>query len=610
MHMFLIPVIPIAKLKDLDQVVVNLSLSIWKLVPHLGGTSQIACLIPLIEPLCHLEETILRDSIVTSICKILAMLKTSPNDDILPLLYEMTQRLYEGDEESESFFGRVTIPYYLPSLYAITNDMENRGILRNILSKLITDDFPMVRSSVVKCIPQMALVFGKELTLSELNPYILSLCADENESVKVCTVEILVAYAKNLDILGISMEERCELLNCIRNVSFDSCWRVRLAISKQMSFFPSYFPSDRIGSDLLACIVNLIQDMDIEVRSVAITAVSSFYPIGGNLFLTEFVPIAKMLLDDPQKDMRKGLADACVDIAATAGQEIAANYFNDILIKLVGDTDPMVRIRILRKLPRIAEDIPSLCIRLVTLLRSYFSDPSWRIRVELCKAMPSIVKYLGIEFFTDHFLAEYLITFKDDVSTVRIASCASIEPLAEAAGFDFIKSHVFPIIKSLTNADYLHRLAMLTAVSGLLKTNPPEPFHTEILQLLVTCANDTVPNIRLHTGQVLKRDTHTDAYICVCLCIHTCVYAYMCVFMHMHAHLLLTEHCIPPTYTSLICVCAGSRQSPPSCARAESSSAHQIDASDVEQRQGQGRPVLRIPCPRSVHVMEGSVLLG
>lgn len=425
--------ITIAKTGDYDQVIIHLCQHLSLLLPYVGGPSEAGALIPIIEPLCHLEETVLREAITSSVCSILAVVPPD-HEDTMKAFFDMTQRLYDGDEESDSFFGRVSICFYLHALYDATADSDNKESIRDMYSKLIADDFPMVRSSAAKILPKLARTAPKDILIGEFMHYLSTLCSDESEAVKVAAVESLQPLGELLAAAGTSHEERAELISSVKSAAYDPSWRVRIAISRSLKFFVSFFAPERSASDLLPCGITLIQDVEIEVRSIAIEAMAPFYAVSGNSFLTEFVAVAKLLLEDPQCAMKKGLADVCIDVAAQAGPEIAANYFNDLIIKLIGDADPMVRLRVLKKLDVIAQDIPSLCVRLVSTLRQFFSDAHWRTRLELAKSMPAVVKHFGMEFFLDHFLAEFLITLKDDVCDVRFATCDALRPLMEAAG--------------------------------------------------------------------------------------------------------------------------------------------------------------------------------
>lgn len=497
----------LAKLNDLDQVTLQLSRFISHLLPYSGGPKEAACLIPLIEPLCHIEESMIRESVTSSVCTILKTLSPE-HEEVMKAYFEMTQRLYEGDEENESFFGRVSICCYIDFLYSAAVDSENKESIREMFSKLVSDESPMVRTAAAKALPRLAAqAEDKSILTSEMLSLQCTLCADECEAVKLIAVENLKAFA---DLVASASEtnggsSRLELLNTVKSACYDISWRVRLAISRDLSFFASFFPSDRIASDLLPCACSLIQDIEIEVRSVAILSLPSFYPSSGMTFLSDFVPIAKLLLEDPQNSMRKGLADACASVACLAGQELASSYFYEIMETLLTDSDPMVRLRLLKQLPLIAEDLPSFIIRVESHLSSYYVDTHWRSRAEMCTSSPSLLKHCGIDYFSDHFLQKFMALFKDSVNEVRMAAATSLSGIVDAAGIDFARTHAFPVLRALAAGDYLQRITMLTSVGALLQarhSTVEESFQSEVLAYAINAASDSVPNIRICAAKV------------------------------------------------------------------------------------------------------------
>ena len=78
----------------------------------------------------------------------------------------------------------------------------------------------------------------------------------------------------------------------------------------------------------------------------------------------ELSPIATQLVDDPVPNVRKLLTELCVDVAAKVGPEVVGSTISDLVVKLMDDDDPLVRLRVIRKIPVIAEEAPSLCTRL------------------------------------------------------------------------------------------------------------------------------------------------------------------------------------------------------------------------------------------------------
>ena len=72
-------------------------------------------------------------------------------------------------------------------------------------------------------------------------------------------------------------------------------------------------------------------------------------------------------------------------------------------------------------------------------------------------------------------------------------------------GVDFTYERIFPSIRTMSNAEYLLRLSMLNALSGLMRANLPagDAFQSEVLSFAVSATNDQVPNVRIRACQVL-----------------------------------------------------------------------------------------------------------
>ena len=87
-----------------------------------------------------------------------------------------------------------------------------------------------------------------------------------------------------------------------------------------------------------------------------------FHIVGGEPFLSEIVPIAQQLADDPVINVRKAVAEMIVDISAKCGEESSARLMNDLVIKVMEDEEPLVRLRIIRKIHILADEKSRLLI--------------------------------------------------------------------------------------------------------------------------------------------------------------------------------------------------------------------------------------------------------
>ena len=68
----------------------------------------------------------------------------------------------------------------------------------------------------------------------------------------------------------------------------------------------------------------------------------------------------------------------------------------------------------------------------------------------------------------------------------------------------------------MSNAEYLLRLSMLNALSGLMQANLPagDAFQSEVLSFAVSASNDQVPNVRIRACQVLATACTYTVILC------------------------------------------------------------------------------------------------
>jgi serine/threonine-protein phosphatase 2A regulatory subunit A len=177
----------------------------------------------------------------------------------------------------------------------------------------------------------------------------------------------------------------------------------------------------------------------------------------------------------------------------------------DAISKLILDEDPLVRLRILKKIEIIAADLPAFCLKLIESLKRMFRDSNWRVRKQIASAMPSVAKHLGGEIFSQNFLNDILLLLKDGVDEVRLESARILPLLVSSSNPSWMSESILPSIKSLSNEDFLVRLCMLTALEGLFHLDLSESQLTEILDSIIAASKDKVPNIRIRCVQILGR---------------------------------------------------------------------------------------------------------
>jgi serine/threonine-protein phosphatase 2A regulatory subunit A len=493
-----------AKLTDLDQVLLALSSRIGDFIQYIGGAEYAPTLIDILETLCGGEEITARNAAAASVCKILSQFSVSEHTSQAMIFFELFKRL-SNEEAGEVFYSRVSSCHIVPELYRVLPDSV-RPQLREIYSKLIVDELPMVRRAAANNFLKVAKYAETDILVGEFLQIMKSLATDEHSTVRVIGTEILAQYTRMVRDLDSpqAVAANSELLPIIKTAVEDASWRVRVAISKKFGTFATTFTPTEVSAELFHYAVHLISDVEPDVRQQSLESLLAFQPIvSQTTYLAELMPIAAQLVEDPMLSARQVLAELCIDVAAKVGPDAVAHHLTDTILKLVADEDPMVRVRILKKLPVIAEEIPSLCTRLTEQLKGMFSDPNWRVRRELVLAMPAIVKFMGQDYFTEHFQASLLNQLKDGVDEVRRACGIAIPKLTTIQNANWVHEKLFPSVRAMATEEFLVRLSMLTTLKGFLETELPERFQSEVLGLVISAVRDKVPNVRVRSAQVL-----------------------------------------------------------------------------------------------------------
>lgn len=517
---FILFYIKIAKSEEMDQVLLALSEKLGKFLPLIGGSDHSHTLIPLFETLCEIEEVCVRDMIVASICMILKQLGPSHKTPI-QCYFEFFKRL-SNEEAGELFYARVSCCYLVPDLYKLLNDTD-RILLREIFTRLCKDELPIVRRAAALQFMKLSEYMDIEALIGEYLVLFNTLINDESQTIQVIALENLGAFAKVLKTSNQINSISAEILPHIKNFTDSQSWKMRQAISRNYGTLSKLFTPAEVASDVFPCLMNLIQDPEPEVRSIAMLEVFPFLEvIGTTSFITEFAPVAQQLIQDPIANVRKILADLSVDVASKVGPVAVSQHFSELIIKLLEDEDPQVRLCIIKKLPIIAEETPSLCTRITEMLKTLFIHSYWRVRMELVITMPSILKHMGQDYYIDHFLSCTLLLLKDQVDKVRTVTSSYIPLIGAEANSNWVYEALFPSIKSMSTGDFTIRTSMISALEGFLRIEKlSDKFHLEVINLLVTTSTDKVPNIRIRAAQGLNvaisisyiEKTYGDQYI-------------------------------------------------------------------------------------------------
>jgi len=494
------------KFEDLDQILLAISEKLEKFLPLIGGNEFAHLLIPLFQALCDIEEVTVRNAAAISCRNILKQLGPH-NKPQVAAYFELIKQL-SNEESGEIFYSRSSACFFLVELYPLLSDAD-KVILREIYGRLCKDEMPVVRRVAALAFIQLSQIINdQEILSNEFLSLLKALINDESQMIQMLGVESMATFCILLKKLGGSQILSTEFLPLIKNLCDDPSWRIRQSLSKGFHLFSQSFTAVEVSVDVFPALLHMVLDPEPEVRTLAVQEVFPFLEVLDHAqFANEFASVAAQLVDDPMSQVRKLLAELLISVSAKVGSDLVSAHLADLVVKLMNDDDPLVRLRIIKRTNIVAEEVPNLLSRLTDSLKSLFSHPNWRLRKALMESMSSILKYMGQDYFVDHFLNSSLLLVKDGFDEVRTAASEAMADIAKISEANFVYERIFPVYKNLSAEDYLTRLTMVTALQGFLAAENihlHHKFQSDAINQLLTATNDKVPNVRLKAAQAIN----------------------------------------------------------------------------------------------------------
>ena len=123
-------------------------------------------------------------------------------------------------------------------------DPQTQESLRQGFAQLVHDDTPMVRRQAAINLAKFLRVMPPNVVIDEMIPLFQHLASDDQDSVRLLTVEILVAIAET-----VPKEQQSShgvLLTALRSLFEDKSWRVRYMVAEK-------FEKVRYSSNFVLC---------------------------------------------------------------------------------------------------------------------------------------------------------------------------------------------------------------------------------------------------------------------------------------------------------------------------------------------------------------------
>ena len=208
-------------MEDEDEVLTALSDELGGFVEYVGGSEFAHCLLSPLENLAAIEEPLVREKAVESLNKICGQLSQAQVEEhYIPL----TVRLSKADwfTSKISATGLYCVPYNKAT-------PPSQETLRQSFGQLVRDETPMVRRQAANNLAKFVKEIPSQIVMEEMIPLFQHLASDDQDSVRLLTVDVLIAIAES-----VPKEQQSSygtLLAALRNLFEDKGWRVRYMVA-------------------------------------------------------------------------------------------------------------------------------------------------------------------------------------------------------------------------------------------------------------------------------------------------------------------------------------------------------------------------------------------
>jgi len=485
-----------------------------------GGVEYVHALVPVLEKLLIVEETVVREAAVECAKSILSTYKSEEAEEKTA---EVALRL----AKNEWFTARMSACALIGAVNENGTGGAHASSINETYTTLCRDETPMVRRAAASELPRVIKRMSSEEIASTLLPLYEELSADPQESVSLNWISNIAAIVQSLT----SDADKEPMINLVKQYVASRSWRVRFTVAQCFDKLCEGF-GPKVTQDVLVGLYrDLLRDPEGEVRSVASEPIINIcLAVGPEAFVQQILPLVKNLVKvDQLRQVQVNFAKAFTDkrVLSTLGPQTTRDELTSLWETFLRGTSctcaAEVRLIILNGMDYIIESLGANFVAQTwaTALQQLFEasrihsggqndenenqgeeieHPQWRLRVAIVEALHKLAS-TGDSAMEKFVLDTWTSSLVDEVCEVRLASAKALAKFCEpssAVGSEKVASVFVPRLLDYfkqAKSKYHHRINFLHAFETLVGANPS--LASNLFPAYTQCLDDRVPNVRL-----------------------------------------------------------------------------------------------------------------
>lgn len=504
---------------DEDEVLLALAEQLANFTPLVGGAEFVHCLLPPLESLATVEETMVREKAVESLKKICS---DHSVEDLEQKFVPLVKRLSQGDW----FTSRASACGLYACCYSRVGANTKNELLGSFKT-LCCDDTPMVRRAAAGNIGDFAKAVEVEFVKSDIIFAFTELARDDQDSVRLLAIQSLVDISSMLN----PEDKESLIMPTFREAAQDKSWRVRYVVAEKIVELQTALGEDITKRELVPAYASLLKDFEAEVKTVASHKVKSFcenlsVEVRDTIVMSVIIPCVKDLAIDPNVHVKSALAGVLMGLAPMLGKDNTIEHLLPLFLTMLKDEFSDVRLNLISNLESVNQiiGITQLTESLLPAILELAEDPKWRVKLAIIEYMPLLAVQLGVQVFEEKLGVLCMSWLVDHVFAIREAAAVNLKSLMEKFGNEWALSSVVPKITAMSkDVNYLHRMTTLFTINTIITVCNAETVSKHLLPTVISLAADSVPNIRFNVAKTLQKIAPLVDVTCIQSVIKPCL---------------------------------------------------------------------------------------